>query len=221
MSVKPEAARSRSARGRVRIARASAVDRNAIYRLRHEVFAREIRQHPENAEERLTDPLDAFNEYIIASIGGELAGCISITPPGHGRYSVDRYVERAELPFPCDDHLYEVRLLAVAKPFRGWPLAPLLMYAALRWVEAHGGSRIVVVGRCDLLDMYRKTGLEPIGRQVECGAVRFEVMSATTARIREHVAPYARLLRKAEAAVDWQLEMPMVPHAGCCHGGAL
>jgi hypothetical protein len=45
-------------RSKLRIALASARDREVIYRQRHDVFARELSQHAENAEQRLTDPLD-------------------------------------------------------------------------------------------------------------------------------------------------------------------
>src|SRR6202162_966354 len=117
-------------RTRIRIGPASDQDRAAIYRLRHQVYARELHQHAENAEERLTDALDSFNDYITASLDGEVVGFVSLTPPGHGRYSIDKYVAREELPFPLDDRLYEVRLLTVAALHRGRPIAGLLMYAA-------------------------------------------------------------------------------------------
>src|SRR5581483_12381039 len=95
---------------RTRIALATAQDRAAIYRLRHAVYASELRQHAENAEGRLTDPLDAFNVYLVAKLGNSVAGFISITPPGRA-LSIDKYLPRDALPFPCDDGLYEVRLL--------------------------------------------------------------------------------------------------------------
>src|SRR5438105_12548324 len=115
-------------RTRIRIGPAGDRDRAAINRLRHQVYARELDQHPENAEQRLTDTLDSFNDYITASLDGEVVGFVSLTPPGHGRYSIDKYVARRELPFPLDDRLYEVRLLTVAAAHRGRATASALMY---------------------------------------------------------------------------------------------
>ena len=59
------------------------------------------------------------------------------------------------------------------------------MYAALRWVEAHGGPRIAAIGQREVLDVYRRLGLTPLGREVACGAVRFERMAATPEELRE------------------------------------
>ena len=42
----------------------------------------------------LSDSLDDFNHYITARIDGELVGFISITPPGFGKYSIDKYIAR-------------------------------------------------------------------------------------------------------------------------------
>jgi histidinol-phosphate/aromatic aminotransferase/cobyric acid decarboxylase-like protein/GNAT superfamily N-acetyltransferase len=207
-------------RARIRIADAKCDDRDAIYRLRHDVYARELGQHPENPAGRLTDGLDAFNHYIVAWQGGEIAGFVSITPPGHERYSIDKYLARDDLPFALDDGVYEVRLLTVAAAHRGRPIAGLLMYAALRWIEARGGSRIVAIGRREVLDMYRKVGMESLGHEVRCGAVRFELMTATTAALRQGLARYAQALRKVEPGIDWQLGVPLYPPAGCYHGGA-
>ncbi|MFT7676803.1 MAG: hypothetical protein ACI8QC_000779 [Planctomycetota bacterium] len=89
-------------------------DRPAIYALRHAVYATELGQHPGNQEARLSDTLDEFNQYVVFTVGEELAGFVSITPPGQLSYSVDKYIERSDLPFVCDDGLYEVRILTAA-----------------------------------------------------------------------------------------------------------
>lgn len=115
-------------------------DRAAIYRVRHDVYARELGQHRTNGAGYLRDSLDERNEYIVAKTEGELAGFVSITPPGRGTYSVDKYFSRDQLPFAFDGGLYEVRLLTVLPAYRGSGAAALLMYAALRWIEAHGGT---------------------------------------------------------------------------------
>src|SRR5947207_13090547 len=98
---------------RVKIALATEHQRRMIYQVRHDIYAAELAQHPRNNRGRLSDPLDAFNVYLTATVGDELVGFISVTPPGRGAYSIDKYVQRDQLPFLFDDTLYEVRLLTV------------------------------------------------------------------------------------------------------------
>jgi histidinol-phosphate/aromatic aminotransferase/cobyric acid decarboxylase-like protein len=205
---------------KLRLALATDQDRQTIYQLRHEVYARELRQYPENSLGELRDSLDAFNFYITASLGGEIVGFVSITPPNGASYSIDKYFSRAELPFPFDDKLYEVRILTVTKPYRGQQAANLLMYAALRWVEAQGGTRIVVIGRREVLDIYLKVGLQPLGYQTQAGAVTYELLSASVSSLRERMAHYASALRKVETTMEWQLDIPFHPPEACYHGGA-
>ena len=91
--------------GPVRIAAATGEDRETIYRFRHEVYAREILQHPANPAGRLRDSLDDFNAYIVATIAGQIVCFISLTPPGRPAYSIDKYLRRDQLPFAFDDQL--------------------------------------------------------------------------------------------------------------------
>ena len=68
-----------------------------------------------------------------------------------------------------DEGLYEVRLLTVLPAHRGSELAVLLTYAAFRWVESHGGSHLVAIGRREILDFYVRIGLKPARQLVlEC-----------------------------------------------------
>jgi histidinol-phosphate/aromatic aminotransferase/cobyric acid decarboxylase-like protein len=199
---------------------AGAADRPAIYRLRHAVYAAELGQHPENAEGQLRDALDEFNEYILACAEDEIIGLVSITPPSHGKYSVDKYVPRDELPVPVDDRLYEVRLLTVARPYRSGPTTPLLMHAALRWIDEHGGRSIIAIGRREVLGLYQKAGFVPAGRSVRSGQVTYELMSTDVERARTSAAGHAGVIRRLEAGVDWQLGFPLFREEDCEHGGA-
>ncbi len=157
---------------------ATDADREAIYRLRHRVYAEELGQHAVNAQEKLTDSLDSFNTYIVGEVGGEIAGFISITPPQGPSYSIDKYFQRDDVPLSFDDGLYELRLLTVVARHRQGPLAGLLMREAFRWVRDHGGRWIVIIGRRELVDLYRKVGMKPLGKSVRSGAVTFDLMAA-------------------------------------------
>src|SRR5690606_32491248 len=119
-----------------------------------------------------------------------------------------------------DDRTYEVRLLTVVKPRRGSELAALLMYAALRWVEARGGERIVGIGRQQVMDLYLRGGLQGTGRTVTSGQVTYELMHASVTELREHCTRFSGLLTRLEERTDWQLPFGFRRPAACFHGGA-
>lgn len=202
------------------IALADGADRKAIYRHRHSVYALELRQHSENAQGELRDYTDAYNVYIVLKRGKHLVGFISITPPGRGDYSIDKYISRNRLPFSFDETLYEVRLLTVLEPHRGVRCAALLMYAALRWVDTHGGKRIVAVGRREIFRLYLRAGLVPSGHQIQSGEVTFELMSATVLSLTEQAQSFANLVCRLRSQVNWELDVPFDPPTPCLHGGA-
>ena len=205
---------------RIRVTLATKSDRAVIYRLRHEVYADELGQHLTNSTGSLHDALDEFNTYLVASFRNEIVGFISITPPGGPSYSVDKYFSRDQLPFVFNQRLYEVRLLTVRKQWRGRPIAFLLMYAAFRWIEAHGGAHIVAIGRRDVLPLYFKAGLEAVGLTVQAGAVTYDVLQASVAALRKQTSQFARLLGKLASEIDWALGIAFAKPTGCFHGGA-
>src|SRR5438309_10752570 len=75
-------------RGTVQYQAGKMADRENIYRLRHEIYARELAQHEVQHHGNLRDPLDTFNTYVVAVWRGKIAGFISITPPGDGGFSI-------------------------------------------------------------------------------------------------------------------------------------
>lgn len=202
-----------------RISHATSADREQIYAMRHSVYATELGQHHENADGRLTDPLDAHNEYLCVSQGDAMVGFVSITSPG-GAYSMDKYLDRTDWPFACDDHLYEVRLLTVMPEARRREIAMLLMYGALRWIEARGGTRVMAIGRREVMGMYEKAGLQPVGRSVVSGAVTFDVMTATVERLRERAQHYDAMITRIAATTVWDLDIDFRRPAACFHGGS-
>lgn len=204
----------------ITLRRAMPQDQEEIFRLRHEVYACELGQHPPQREGRLRDALDDFNVYLIASLNGGVAGFISITPPEGGYFSVEKYLRREDFPQLSGDRVYEVRLLTVTSDHRGREIACALMYAALRWVEAQGGERIVAIGRRAILDLYLHVGLERLGRQIESGAVTYELLTATIAQLRARLPDFAPLLNRLERSLNWQLDYPFRQPAKCFHGGA-
>jgi histidinol-phosphate/aromatic aminotransferase/cobyric acid decarboxylase-like protein len=203
-----------------RISMATGADRPAIYAMRHDVYAVELGQHPRNAEGMLSDPLDEFNEYIVAHVDGQLAAFISITPPGFGRYSIDKYAARGDLPVQFDDGLYEERVLTVAQKHRRSRLAEILICAAFRWIEEKGGTHIVVMGRKEVVGMYQKFGLKLLHFPIQCGSVHFELLETQVAPIRKLAERGHEHYKKLLKDVDWDLGFPFVKPACCFHGGA-
>ncbi|MBZ5686150.1 MAG: aminotransferase class I/II-fold pyridoxal phosphate-dependent enzyme [Acidobacteriia bacterium] len=203
---------------KINISLAYADDRPAIYRLRHQIYALELGQHHPNPEQQLSDSLDAFNVYVKAAVDGRIAGFVSITPPGH-HYSVDKYFTRDVFPFSFDDGVYEVRLLTVIPEHRRLAIASLLMYAALRWIEGQRGTRIVAIGRREILNLYLKAGLNTLGRSAQSGAVTYELLTATVADLREATNRHAQVLQRLRSHAHWCLDMPFLPTEACRHGG--
>lgn len=195
-------------------------EREEIFRLRHEVYARELGQHAPQPEGRLRDALDEFNVYLVATLNGVVAGFISITPPEGGRFSVDKYLRREDYPQLTGKGVYEVRLLTVTSGHRGREIACALMYAALRWVETRGGEYIVAIGRREILDLYLHVGLERLGRQIQSGAVTYELLAATVTKLRTRLPDFDPLLHRLERSLDWRLDYPFRKPANCFHGGA-
>ena len=205
---------------RLHVAVATLSDRQEIYRIRHEIYARELRQLQTNDDGRLSDALDAHNLYLVVRMAGEIAGFVSVTPPSAPSYSMDKYIARSELPFSFDAGLYEVRLLTVLPAYRGQNVATLLMYAAYRWAESHGATQIAAIGRREIVDLYVKAGLRTLGLSAQSGAVTYDFLHATITELRARTGEYKELFDRLEARTEWRLNFPFRKPATCFHGGA-
>ncbi|GHH51593.1 histidinol-phosphate aminotransferase family protein [Streptomyces candidus] len=197
-------------------------DLDWIHELRHRVYAGELGQHAPQPGGRLHDALDGDNVYLVAAHGRNRVGFVSLTPPWLGRYGLDKYLTRDQLPMLDEGGVFEVRILTVEPRARSGAAAALLMYAALRWIASRGGRRVVAMGRTELLGMYMAAGLRPVGRTVRSGAVTFEVLSGeVSALTRAATTRYGTALARLRAQVDWRLDTDFAPGPdGCEHGGA-
>jgi len=63
----------------------------------------------------------------------------------------------------------------------------------------------------------RQVGLRALGRQINSGAVTFELITATMSEVNEHLARYGPLLRRMAHSVDWQLDVPFDGTMGANH----
>ena len=203
-----------------RISIACDSDRDSIYAMRHEVYAEELHQHSTTLDHMLRDSLDALNEYIVAKVDGQLAGFVSITPPGLGKYSIDKYVTREKLDISFDEGLYEIRILTVARAHRGTSLAAALMVAAGRWAEERGATHLVAMGRTEVLSIYLKQGFKASGCRIKAGAVTFELLSAPIQQLRTEIERRRSFYQKVEERLEWGLPFPFFKPPCCFHGGA-
>lgn len=205
----------------IELSLATDADRSQIYAIRHQVYAAELHQHPQNAAGALTDALDAINSYVVAKCGDAVVGFVAITPPTPRGYSVDKYFSRDDIPVAFDAGLYEVRLLTVTRAFRQGPLAGLLMYAALRFAESQGATALVAIGRVELLELYTRVGLKSLGKRTTSGAVTYELMAADVTELGRHLESLRPVIGRLERQVAWRLDgVDPRPRPSCYHGGA-
>ena len=210
-----------SAEHQLKISVAGADELESIYHLRHDVYATELGQYESRSDESLPDTGAVASVYIVASLDGKLAGFVGITHPNSPQYSVDKFLSRDEIPLTFDDQLYEIRALTVKEDLRGFQVATCLMYAAFRWIESHGGNHIVAVGRSEVLDLYLRIGMKPIGKTFKCGAVTYDLMSAVTHDVADRIkSSLQSRLKRIEKYMDWQLGIAFHSPTECYHGGA-
>ena len=69
-----------------------------------------------------------------------------------------------------------------------------------------GGTRILAIGRHEVLGLYRKVGLRLLGREVAAGAVRFELMTGIVRELSERLAANARYMRIVGRWLDRRLQ---------------
>src|SRR5690606_32462006 len=79
---------------------------------------------------------------------------------------------------------------------------------------------IVAIGRREVLDLYLKAGLRPLGFSVQSGAVTYDFLHTTIEALRRSTDNYLDLLSRLEARTDWRLSFPFRKPAACFHGGA-
>jgi histidinol-phosphate/aromatic aminotransferase/cobyric acid decarboxylase-like protein/N-acyl-L-homoserine lactone synthetase len=199
---------------------ASDSDRKNIYKLRHQVYAKELKQHTLNSTEELRDNLDLCNHYIVAKQGGTVVGFVSITSPSSSTYSVDKYFNRCCIPYPFDDYLYEIRLLTIVEARRKNFLALALMFAAFRWVQSHGGRHIVSICRSDIIDMYKKAGLQPLNKKTISGMVSYDLCVTEVEKLERIVKQNVVQYQALQFKIDWQLPFAFFIPSACYHGGS-
>jgi|LakMenEpi03Aug12_release.lakeMendotaPanAssembly.Ray.scaffolds.fasta_scaffold201235_1 histidinol-phosphate/aromatic aminotransferase/cobyric acid decarboxylase-like protein/GNAT superfamily N-acetyltransferase len=205
----------------IEISFATSDNRSKIYSLRHDVYASELMQHPENEARLFQDKFDDFNTYIVAKINAVLVGFICVTPPTKNEYSIDKYFSRGDIPFPVDADTFELRILTVIKEFRGKPIAVALMWAAFRFIQSHGGSTIMAIGRSEVLNMYLKLGFKTTNKTIKVGEVTFTLINSNVEELNTYIEKnFKNFFIKVKNQCNWKLGIDFFKPASCYHGGA-
>lgn len=132
--------------------------RREIYKARHDIYAVELGQYTCTSTKELHDYTDGYNTYIVAKRGEALQGFIAITHPGHVKALVKHGIH------PVDTSSYEIRLLSVLKGCRRQGIARALIHAALRYIEASGGTSFEAMARLEVLRAYIDRGASVVDR---------------------------------------------------------
>lgn len=201
------------------VEQASSADREVIYQIRHAVYAVELEQQPPRNTGRLSDAIDDWNVYLVVKAGVEIVGFISVTPPLQPFYSLEKYFDRNALPFPVNDKLHEIRLITVVESHRGNDVASLLLYAAFRWIESRGGSHVVALGSPEVLGLYSRCGLQPVGLRAQNGKVTYDLLHASLETLRGSFEGMASLVASLQQGVEWRLGVPSERPSAGPHGG--
>ncbi|HEU5125023.1 MAG TPA: aminotransferase class V-fold PLP-dependent enzyme [Verrucomicrobiae bacterium] len=148
-----------------------------IHRLNYKTFVEEIPQHQRSPHERLVDKFHAENTYLICLSGNKLAGMLAAR--GQRPFSLDQKLENLDSYLPAGHTLFEVRLLAIEKQFRGAQVLQGLL--ALLWQHGieKGYSMAVISGTTRQFRLYQHLGFVPFGPTVGTGEAQFQPMYLT------------------------------------------
>jgi hypothetical protein len=135
-----------------------------VFRLNHEVFAEEVRQHPSAPDRRLVDKFHRKNQYAIALLDGVVVGMIAFhdEPP----YSVEQKLADTGVLVGFGK-LAEIRLLAIKPAHRNGLLLRGLFLEVYRLSQ--DADALVISGLREEASIYRTLGFEALGPEVNSG----------------------------------------------------
>jgi histidinol-phosphate/aromatic aminotransferase/cobyric acid decarboxylase-like protein/ribosomal protein S18 acetylase RimI-like enzyme len=172
---------------------------DTLTRLQTRVWTRELAQY------RVPKP--ETGPTCVAVYGKCVVGYIGIVAP-HVVSSID---QRSRFTRAPDE--YEIRALTVDTKFRRRGIASGLMFAAMRYVEADGGTRIIIQARRELLGMYRAFGFAVDPSTFQVGNVAYHIARADIVDIRAHIGT------RRPSGLLWDLPFDSESTSPCFHGG--
>jgi len=184
---------------------ATVEDREQIYRLRYEIYAKELGQYPEKAERKIQNQYDEVNEYfVIKDSEQEIIAFISVTPPNKYGLSSVNHLKKINVTYDIDPNAYEMRLLTVVKS-RGLFFSFALVYLVISWIKYQGGNTIVGIGRTEVVNFYKKCGAYPVENYVlYLGKVEYRFLEADIVKTVNPKKDYfMKLIKRFDSNLDW------------------
>jgi acyl-phosphate glycerol 3-phosphate acyltransferase len=163
----------------------------AIHRLNHQTFVREIPQHVPTFDGRLVDRFHAENTYVIAVQGRRLVGMMAIR--GRRPFSLDAKIPDLDQHIPTGCRPVEVRLLAVEPAFRHTAVFTQLFSDAARHCLSAGFDIAVISATTRQLKLYRHLGFMPFGSLVGTADALYQPMFLTLERFAQTVEKSSQL----------------------------
>ena len=149
----------------------------AIHRLNYQTFVEEIPQHPPNEDRRLVDRFHAENTYAVCLDGDTVVGMIA------GRcarpFSLDAKLPGLDHHLPPHRKVVEVRLLAVAPPYRKQAVFARLAGVLAVHFRSQGCDLAIISGTVREQRLYRHLGFRPFGPLVGDAKARYQPMFLT------------------------------------------
>lgn len=198
-------------------------DLPSIFRLRHQVYADELGQHATNSDGYLRDAIDEHNLYLTVKKGNRLVGFISITPTGAPKFAIEKYLDRNEYSQFDWQSICELRLLTVCPTERRGPVASILIYSAARWLQEHGATLCIGMGRREIMKLYQRLGFSDLGTEIKSGQVEYRLMRLDRKDMDNSIERHTKWRRIMKSRIDWNLDFPFDPNTdqgSCYHGGA-
>lgn len=143
-----------------------------IHALNYATFVEEIPQHPPNPERRLVDRFHDQNTYLVVLDGETLAGMAAVR--GDRPFSLDQKLPDLDAHMPADRPVCEVRLWAVARPYRDAIVMNGLLDFLYRHCTEAGYRMAIISGTLRQARLYQHLGFVPFGPQVGSQAAPYQ-----------------------------------------------
>lgn len=163
----------------------SDADYAALRRLNHEIFAGELRQHPETAEGVLIDRFEAKSRFLLAWRETELVGMISVH--GEPPYSAEQKLANPAALDRYEGRKLEVRLLAIRPGQRNRMALAGLLGHVLKTAREEGFAWLLISGLRERMGFYERLGFVAIGPPVRSGEAWYAPMVMEVAQAPEKI----------------------------------
>lgn len=146
-----------------------------IHRLNYRTFVEEIPQHPPNPARSLVDRFHAENTYCICLNAGRLVGMMAIRDKRP--FSLDDKIPDLDRWLPRDEHVCELRLLAVDPDHRRPTVFVGLLHFTMTECIRRGYTFGVASGTVRQKHLYQHMGFSPFAEEVGSPEARYQPMS--------------------------------------------